>query len=129
VHGVDDVSAGTQRFQDFFGTLRDIPAPRLGLAGKEAFQALYPVDQVMAVLPDKITLSVARREVDKALVPSLRNHYPIEPGQTVGGHLAGEFAGGYDLASPRPAPDSAGGRRPPCWRCQASSGRSACAGD
>ncbi len=34
VHGIDDVRARTQRLQNFLGALGDIPAPRLGPAGK-----------------------------------------------------------------------------------------------
>jgi hypothetical protein len=70
MHGVDDVRARSQRLQDFLGTVGDIPAPRLGLVGKaEAFQALYPIDEEMAVLPDKVALSRTWPEVDMPSFP------------------------------------------------------------
>jgi hypothetical protein len=88
-----------QCLQDFFRTAGNEPAPRLCLQGKaEAFQALCPVDQEVPVLPDEVALSFSRSEVENALVSPLGDQYPVEPGQPLGVHLAGEFAGEFELA-------------------------------
>jgi hypothetical protein len=99
VYDLDRVQAGTHGLQHRLGAVGHDPPPWLRF-GREAiaFQALHTVDQDMTILPDQVRLSLTRPEVDDTVLLLLGDHHPVDPGQPLGVHLAGELLSHLDLA-------------------------------
>ena len=94
VHGLDDVVALAEFLQARLGPVGESPASGFVLRGKTVtLQPLHPVDQQMAVLPNQKALPFAGSEVDDAMILSLFDQDPVEPGQPFRIDLTCQLAG------------------------------------